>query len=401
MSTDAASLDRLNEATADLDPPFALVDMDAFWTNAGDLVRRAGGKPIRVASKSVRCRALQERVLERGGFHGTLGFTLPEAIWLAEEGFDDLLVAYPTASKAAVGRLVELLEARRQLRLAVMIDSTDHLDLIDEATPARRAAIQVCIEVDAGFRMLGGRLRLGAKRSPVHTPAEAVALAREVVRRPGFELVGLMAYESQIAGVGDAPPGRPLRAAAIRAMQSRSASELAERRQAVVDAVGRVAPLSFVNGGGTGSIEKTAAEACVTEVAAGSGLYGPALFSAYRGFTPQPAAMFAVPVVRRPGPGVVTVLGGGYIASGPAEGSRLPRPYLPYGLSLDRQEGAGEVQTPLLGSAADGLRVGDRVYFRHAKAGELCERFRTLHLIEGNRIVDEVPTYRGEGRCFA
>jgi D-serine deaminase-like pyridoxal phosphate-dependent protein len=159
-------------------------------------------------------------------------------------------------------------------------------------------------------------------------------------------------------------------------------------------------PLELVNGGGTGSLELTAAGADVTEVTAGSGLYGPTLFDAYRAFSPHPAAMFALPVVRRPGRGVVTALGGGYLASGPADAARLPRPHLPSGLRLDRQEGAGEVQTPLLGDAADGLAIGARVYMRHAKAGELCERFASVYLLEGERIVDEAPTYRGEGQCF-
>ena len=112
------------------------------------------------------------------------------------------------------------------------------------------------------------------------------------------------------------------------------------------------------------------------------------------------AALFAQPVVRRPGLGVVTVLGGGYPASGAAGSDRSPVPYLPEGLTYDPQEGAGEVQTPLLGRVADALVVGDRVYLRHAKAGELCERFDSLHLIDGDRIVDEVPTYRGEGQMF-
>ena len=88
------------------------------------------------------------------------------------------------------------------------------------------------------------------------------------------------------------------------------------------------------------------------------------------------------------------------MASGPAHRSRLPQPYLPPGLRLDKQEGAGEVQTPLLGKAADGLRIGDRVWFRHAKAGELCERFGELHLIDGATITATVPTYRGEGQSF-
>jgi D-serine deaminase-like pyridoxal phosphate-dependent protein len=215
-----------------------------------------------------------------------------------------------------------------------------------------------------------------------------------------------MLYEAQIAGVGDAPPGRPLRSLAIGLMQSRSARELAPRRAAIVAAVQEALsqagapPLEFVNGGGTGSLERTAAEPAVSEVSAGSGLYGPALFDTYRAFTPRPAAMFALPLVRRPGRGVVTALGGGYLASGPGDATRLPRPHLPAGLRLDREEGAGEVQTPLLGDVADELRVGDRVYFRHTKAGELCEHFRSLHLLEGGRIVEQAPTYRGEGQCF-
>jgi D-serine deaminase-like pyridoxal phosphate-dependent protein len=124
------------------------------------------------------------------------------------------------------------------------------------------------------------------------------------------------------------------------------------------------------------------------------------LFDHYTNFSGSPAALFALPVVRRPAPGVVTVLGGGYLASGTADRSRLPQPYLPEGLRFDPREGAGEVQTPLLGQAADGLRIGDRVWFRHAKAGELCERFDTLHLVDGDRVIEAVPTYRGERRTF-
>ena len=418
MTTSAPAttqLERLERATAELEAPFALVDLDAFWANAGDLVRRAAPKPIRLASKSVRCRALQERVLARAGFAGTLAFTLPEALWLADRGAEDLVVAYPTTDRRALRALALLTDERPATRVTVMVDSIEQLDLIDRvrdrATGARTGTpLRVCIDVDAGWWALGGRVRVGAKRSPAHTPAQAAALARAILAREGLRLVGIMSYEAQIAGLGDTPGGRgigpPLRARAIRALQRRSARELAVRRAAAVAAVEAVlreasAPaLELVNGGGTGSLESTAAEAAVTEVTAGSGLYGPTLFDAYRAFTPRPAALFALPVVRRPRPGVVTALGGGYLASGPGDRARLPRPHLPAGLRLDRQEGAGEVQTPLLGAAADGLALGDRVYLRHAKAGELCERFASLYLLEGSRIVEQVPTYRGEGQCF-
>jgi D-serine deaminase-like pyridoxal phosphate-dependent protein len=408
-------LDRLERATAELDPPFAVVDLDAFWANAADMERRAAPKPIRLASKSVRCRALQERVLARPGFAGTLAYTLPEALWLAGHGFEDILVAYPTADRRALHELARLTAERPQTRVTIMVDSLAQLDLLDAAArgtaggadrggvPAR-APVRVCIELDAGLWVLGGRVRIGAKRSPLHTPAQVVALARAILARDGVELVGLMAYEAQIAGVGDAPRGPgigpPLRGLAVRLLQARSARELAARRAETVAAVRAVAPLQFVNGGGTGSLHRTAREEAVTEIAAGSGLYAPLLFDAYRAFRLHPAALFALPVVRRPSPAVATALGGGYPASGPPDRARLPRPHLPAGLRLDRQEGAGEVQTPLLGAPARALAVGDRVWMRHAKAGELCERFDRLHLIEGDRIVEEVPTYRGEGQCF-
>jgi D-serine deaminase-like pyridoxal phosphate-dependent protein len=394
---------RLERATAELEAPFALVDLDAMWANAADLERRAEPKPIRLASKSLRCRALQERTLEREGFQGTLAFTLPEALWLASHGASDLLVAYPTADTHALRALVG---PERDARVTLMVDGVEQLDLIEAAVGRERREVRVCIDVDASWRALDGRVRVGVKRSPVHTPRQAAELAQAVVARGVFRLVGLMVYEAQIAGLGDAPRGRPLRAAAIRAVQALSARELVPRRAAVLAAVeqaltaGGAPALEFVNGGGTGSLELTAAEGAVTEVTAGSGLYAPMLFDSYRAFTPHPAALFALPVVRRPGPGVVTTLGGGYLASGPADAARLPRPHLPAGLRLDRQEGAGEVQTPLLGRAADALHVGDRVYFRHAKAGELSERFASLHLLEGETIVDEAPTYRGEGQCF-
>ncbi len=394
-------LRRFDTATAELDPPFAIVDMAAFRANAAAMSRRAGGKPIRLASKSVRCRHLIEQVLRADGFRGILAYTLPEALWLAGCGTsDDIVVAYPTADRSALARLAG--DADAATAIAVMVDCTDHLDMIEKAAAgvAEPHPVRVAIDIDAGYIALGGRLRAGARRSPVRSPADAVALAEEILSRPGLRLAGVMAYEAQIAGVGDNPPGRPLYARAVRYMQRKSAAELSQRRAAIVAGLRGLTPLEFVNGGGTGSLESTSAEAAVTELGAGSGLYHPTLFDAYRGFTGQPAAMFALPVVRRPGRGVVTALGGGYLASGPGNASRVPKPYLPAGLKLDREEGAGEVQTPLLGAPADGLKIGDRVWMRHAKAGELCERFAALHLIEGDKITATVPTYRGEGQTF-
>ncbi|MFI7101551.1 amino acid deaminase/aldolase [Streptomyces sp. NPDC050161] len=391
---------RYDRATAHLDAPLALVDLDAFDANAADLVRRSKGKPIRVASKSVRCRALLERVLARDGFAGIMSFTLDESLWLARSGFTDILLAYPSADRTAFGELTS--DAGLAAAVTVMVDDPAQLDLIDASRPAGRGAeVRVCLELDTSYRLMGGAVRVGARRSSLRRPSQLAELARVVATRPGFRLVGLMAYEGHVAGVGDEVSGKPVFSRAVRVMQAAARKELAQRRWEAVRAVRAVAPrLEFVNGGGTGSVQHTAAEAAITEIAAGSGLYVPRLFDNFRSFSGRPAALFAQPVVRRPGPGVVTVLGGGYPASGAAGADRLPEPHLPAGLRYDPQEGAGEVQTPLLGAAADLLPIGDRVWFRHAKAGELCERFARLHLVAGDRVVETVPTYRGEGRTF-
>ncbi|WP_326648704.1 amino acid deaminase/aldolase [Streptomyces sp. NBC_01750] len=399
MTPRAADRARYDRATAQLDAPLAVVDLDAFDANADDLVRRAGGKPIRVASKSVRCRALLERVLERDGFAGIMSFTLAESLWLARSGFDDVLLAYPSADRAGFAELAA--DPKLAAAVTVMVDDPAQLELIDRARDGGTEEVRVCLELDTSLKLLGGRVRIGALRSPLREPAQLAELARTIARRPGFRLVGLMAYEGHVAGVGDSLAGRPVRSRAIRLMQGAARRELAARRAAVVRAVRAVTPhLEFVNGGGTGSVQHTAAEDAVTEIAAGSGLYVPRLFDNYTSFTGRPAALFAQPVVRRPGVGVVTVLGGGYPASGAPGADRLPVPYLPEGLRYDPQEGPGEVQTPLLGAPADDLLIGDKVWFRHAKAGEMCERFDTLQLIEGDRVTGTAPTYRGEGRTF-
>lgn len=392
-STTGEGFADLERATAHLDPPFAVVDLGALVTNARSLVSRAAGKPVRLASKSVRSRAISDAVLKLDGFHGILALTLAEALYLAQTN-DDIVVGYPSVDRGALRRLADDEELAR--RVTVMVDSVGQLDFIESVVPTG-APLRVCLDLDASLRLLKGRVHLGMRRSPIHSPGEAATFARAIVERPRFRLVGLMAYEGQVAGVGD-DAGSPLNRLQMRGMRAASIHELAKRRGEVVAAVRAVADLEFVNGGGTGSIESTVAEDAVTEVAAGSGLYAPTLFDHYRQFTAIPAAFFVTSVVRRPTPSIATVQGGGWVASGAAGPDRLPTPVWPSGLRLTSLEGAGEAQTPLL--RARDLRIGDRVWFRHTKAGELCERVDELHLVHRGEVVATVPTYRGEGHAF-
>lgn len=387
----------LGEATAELETPVAVLDLGALRHNTADMLRRAQGTPIRVATKSLRVRSVIESVLAVPGYRGVLAYTLAEGLWLADT-IDDVVIGYPTADRASITRLAQSPELAAKVTL--MIDGVAHLDFIDSViSPRQRERIRVAIELDASWNapVLG---HLGVWRSPVHTPDDARRLALAIVSRPGFSLVGMMGYEAQIAGLGDRPTGKPLEGALNGWMHRRSITELAQRRGAAVAAVRQVADLEFVNGGGTGSLESTHADASVTDIAAGSGFFGGHLFDTYSHFRPAPAAAFALSVVRKPTASTAALLGGGWIASGPPGLDRMPRPVWPEGLSLVPREMAGEVQTPVTGKPAAELGVGDRVWFRHTKSGELSEHVDSFAIVEHGRVVDTVPTYRGEGRTF-
>lgn len=378
--------------------PIAVVDLDAFDSNIRALKDRAGSTPIRVVTKSLRVNALIERAArELKG--GVMAFSVREALDLHARGFSNILVAYPSMDRAAIADLAVHAGARDAITL--MCDSLAHGQLIDSiAAPLLPdgAVIRIALELDVSYRPLTG-IHVGAMRSPVFTPQQAQDLARSLTRIPSLKIVGLMGYEGQIAGTVNRG-FHPLRIA-TRVMQALSAKELRDRRGATVAAVSDVCELEFVNGGGTGSIESTSADPCVTEVAAGSGLVGSTLFDQYHHFTPHPALFYGFSVARRSGPHAATLSGGGWIASGPYGADRNPVPVYPPGLRLSRLEGAGEVQTPVVGKAATSLRIGDTVWMRHAKAGEGAERVNSYVLMRAHQIDSVVPTYRGDGHAYA
>ncbi len=391
---------RLNTALSehpDLATPIAVVDLDAFDANAVDLARRAAGKPIRIASKSLRVPALIERALGQPGFKGVLCYTLAEALVLHDLGVsDDIVVAYPSVDRAALLDLV--VSPSYASTITVMIDDVAHLDAIDSVRTSKAVQIRVALDIDAGLRL--GNQHVGPKRSPLYDTSSISALARMVAARDGFRLVGVMTYEGQIAGVPDDVPNRRAKSLVVRRLKQASVAQLEVRRREIADVLAEITELEFWNAGGSGSVATSSADPVVTEVAAGSGLLVPGLFDHYQSFTPRPAAFFGLRVSRKPTPAMVTVHGGGLIASGPTGADRVPVPWAPPGLHLTGLEGAGEVQTPMTGQPAAMLGIGDLVWFRHAKSGELFEHVNTAHLIGGDTILDGVPTYRGLGHAF-
>lgn len=359
--------------------PVGVIDLAAFDYNAAQMPTRAGGLPIRVASKSIRSVAALRRALEHEGYRGILAYSVPEALHLVGEGFRDIVVAYPSVNRKALRELAADDTAREAI--TIMVDSIELLALLE-------GSLRVAIDIDCTLHLPGAVV--GPRRSPVRTPEQVSALAREILRR-GHRLVGLMAYEGQVASVADGLPG-PV-GAVKRWLRTKSMADLAPRRRACVEVAREIADIEFVNGGGTGSLQESAAEGTLTELAAGSGFYTPAIFDDFTGINHKAAAFFVCQVSRVPAPGWATVNSGGWIASGPPAKDRVPVPVWPAGLSYSSTEGAGEVQTPLRGVD---MNVEDLVWFRHAKAGEMTENVDRLVAV-GEDGVDVWDTYRGQG----
>ena len=378
--------------------PFAWLDLDALDENIRAIIGRAESKHIRVASKSVRSVAVLRRILAASPVvRGMMCFTAREAAWLAGQGFDDLLIGYPAwhaDDLAAVARATA-----DGAHITLMVDSVAHVEQAEIAARQHQVRLPLCLEVDMTLAIPG--LHFGVWRSPLRDADLARPVLERIARSQDVFLDGIMGYEAQVAGVGDNYPGQVAKNALVRALKGRSVRLGAERRAAVVaQAESLCGPLRFVNGGGTGSMATTRRESAVTEITVGSGFYSPALFDNYHDFRFQPAAGYAIEIVRIPAPGVYTCLGGGYSASGGAGKDRLPSVYLPAGARLDPLEGAGEVQTPVHYRGPERLVPGDPILMRHAKAGELCERFTHLVAIQNGAVVDELTTYRGDGQCF-
>ncbi len=384
--------------------PLAFVDLEKFDRNAAYVAstQKQGGKTVRVHSKSIRCVALLRRILETGGeaFRGVMTFTMEETAFLAEQGFDDFIVSYPTVQPSDLELFAGLV--REGKTVSLIVDCEDHLERLSRVGEREGVVLGACMDVDMSYRPLRTPLHVGVRRSPIRTTEQALSLARRAERYRGVRIDSVMGYEAHIAGLNDDMPAARIKSRLVRAMKRASVRELTERRGSVVERLRREGlELRAVNGGGSGSLLSTGGDPSVTEVTAGSAFYAPGLFQHFKEVSFVPSAFFALQIVRRPAKGIVTCHGGGYVASGPPGDDKLPVPFLPRGCALLPFEGAGEVQTPIkLPAECPALGLGDPIFFQHAKAGEIAERFNSFSLVEERSVIDRVKTYRGEGKAF-
>lgn len=378
--------------------PLAFVDLNLLDENISQISKRSGKFPIRIASKSIRCRYILDYIFKTGNqFQGIMSFSGTEAVFLSKQGFNDILIAYPVVNPEIIKEIC--VELKKGSYINLMVDKLDHVSLINEIGRAHQVKIPICVDIDMSVDFPG--LHFGVWRSSIRKPMNLKTLLEEIKGLEYVSLEGVMGYEAQIAGVVDKVKGKMLMNSVVRSLKKFSINKIASKRKKAVDMIKAMGfDLKIVNGGGTGSLESTIREDVITEVTVGSGFFNSHLFDNYTKFRHLPAAGFACAINRHPGKNIYTVSGGGYVASGSAEPLKLPLPFMPEGAKLLKNEGAGEVRTPIVYNGTENLKIGDPVFFRHSKAGELCERFNSLNLIRDNKIEKIVPTYRGEGQCF-
>ncbi len=393
----SGAYERYRRAIAGRPLPLAYVDLDALDENCRQISRLADGMPVRIASKSVRSVGVLKYVFSKFScFRGVMAFSAQEAAYLADHGFHDILIAYPCVDRTILEQALH--RTRSGSKITFMLDCIEHGELLNTAAKSIGIVAEGCLDLDMSWRLPG--LTFGVHRSPLQNAQDAVKLASAASRWGNVRLSAIMGYEAQLAGVPDHNPYRRLESLAAQFLKRLSTPRVFARRQETVTALRQHGlPITLVNGGGSGSLHLSRADDSLTELTAGSAIFCPTLFDYYEKLGCQPAAGFVLPVTRIPAQHIYTCQSGGFIASGVSGADRLPQPFLPIGAKLLTHEGAGEVQTPV-NISGQTLSIGDPIFFRHAKAGELCEHFHELELIKGGAIVDRVKTYRGDGVVF-
>jgi len=386
------------EALSTVHKPCAFIDGELFQQNIHTIKDNANKKKIRIASKSIRSVDILKMIFEVSPiFQGVMCYTAEEAIFLHENGLDDLLIAYPIWNEKELRKICRL--TKNGATITVMVDCMEHIERLEMIALEESGQFLVCVDVDLSTNIFG--LHFGVYRSPLKTIEETVDFIERIVQSSYVTLDGIMGYEAQIAGVTDNDPSQKLRSSLIRLLKRKSSKIVIEKRELLVEQLNkRNIPLRFVNGGGTGSLHQTSKEEGVTEVTVGSGFYNSHLFDKYEALQLQPAVGFAIEITRIPQYNMYTCFGGGYVASGAVSKDKLPEIFLPKGARLTKNEGVGEVQTPIVYDGPIDLNIGDPIFLRHSKAGELCERFHELNVIQDGKVTHTFRTYRGEGQCF-
>lgn len=387
-----------NQILSKIEAPCMWVNLDALDKNIAEIFKKTATTKVRIASKSIRSiDALKYISSEQKNAIGLMTFSAEEAAILIENGFKDILMGYPSLEFDSLIKAQQL-AIKHQALLTFMVDLPEHIDMLEKVGEITQSTISCCIDIDLSVKFPG--LYFGVFRSSIASPKILEKLLKHIAPKNHIKIWGLMGYEAQVAGVADNTKGQTFMNQIIRFLKKKSLPIIAQRRKACADIIRNFTGSEIqINGGGTGSIQNTLCEEGITEVTVGSGYFQSHIFDQFVNINHTPAAGFALRITRNPAPNIFTCQSGGYIASGPINTSKQPCFYYPSDLKWLKNEGFGEVQTPFI-SKSNALKVGDLIFLRHAKAGELSEHFETIHLIKHNAYFGTWKTYRGNHFSF-
>ncbi len=380
-------LNKLKEELKGRKFPLAFLVEENFNHNVEFFARESGDKLIRVATKSIRSLEVLKLLREKLGakFNGLMCYSASEALWLLEEGFKNILIAYPVVNK---NEIQEVINHPNSDEVYFMVDSKEHVDILSNT----QKEINICIDIDLSMKLPG--LNFGVYRSSIKNLNDFKDLFSYCEKVEKLSVKAVMGYEAQIAGVRDVSSSF-IENLVVPVLKKKSIKKLKKIRAEIITWLNeKKVKLDFVNAGGTGSIDSSVEEEFVTEITIGSGFYAPGLFDGYKNLKLKPSLFFALEVTRNPEPGIYTLYGGGYVASGSIGLEKVPKP-IDLNVKLVSTEMCGEVQTPFKSSYE--YKLGDPVIFRHAKAGELLEHFNSFWIREKNI---EYKTYRGMNKKF-
>lgn len=397
--------------------PSAWLDMDALDHNITLVNQKTKAVQLRLATKSIRSIDVLHYIKDKSpNFIGLMSYAADESVYLLENGFDNILCAYPTLDAKSVAATFDF--TKQGATMIWMIDRPEHVDVLNEVAKAHDVNIDICLDINMSMAL--PKLYFGTKRSALMSIKDVKKLLKHIKKYPNIKVSAAMGYEAQIAGLPEHLPGKTVLSPAIRLLKSRSQKQVSKRRRSIVAYLDKQSyTLKLVNGSGSGSgsMDFTSSQPEVSEITVGSAYYKPAYFDYMDSMHEfQPAAGFVLPVTRQPEKGVITCHSGGFIASGATGADKAPVIHYPKHLSLLNDEGFGEVQTPMaIGKTGNNdemprLNIGDMVWCRHAKAGELCEHFNELicyrqsgqPTVAANKEQKQqtMITYRGERKCF-
>ncbi|MBT3983117.1 MAG: hypothetical protein HOE90_17320 [Bacteriovoracaceae bacterium] len=359
-------------------------------------------KTLRLATKSIRNIWLIKYILKRSNvFEGVMCYSVHEAQHLFDNGIDDLLIAYPQIDFDSLAGLLDL--AKKGANFSMACDHSEQLSIIDKywnEFAGDLPPFPLCLDLDVSLRPLPF-VHIGALRSSIVDIAGLKACIEKVNSLNNLKIKGILTYEAQIASLQDQSPFTVLLNPIKKLIKSWAIKDVKKKREEITKYL-KVSGIQYdyYNGGGSGSLPYTSKEPWISEVTVGSGLLESHIFDYISDNKNRPAIVFGLNITRRPKKGVVTCQSGGFIASGEMGKDKFPLPYRPVGMKYIPMEMAGEVQTPLSGPWADKLSVGDPVFFRPSKAGEIAERFNLYHFLRDGEVESSASTYRGDGKAF-